>query len=268
MKPGALLNLLLFMGAAAWTNALVAFGVVQFVPLTMRREVQRINATRPAVLIVGSSYTAMGVDPELVSEVCGVPAGVLALPGMYAEEADFLLRLIDYTPELYVIEVGPSSDTSAIRSSFRNRYWRSWRDPRKWNMVGIFHDRAGTVEPVRITEATGPDFHPEEYREALGKGLRFPLEVRYDYSVYERQHERLGEVLHFIPPSNHDVPGFERALDYNEVKQYPDLFAVEVRWNRSHLNREGANRFSRLLGGAIRERLGRETEPGGLGRER
>ena len=48
-------------------------------------------------------------------------------------------------------------------------------------------------------------------------------------------------------------------LDFSSPARYPELFAVEHRYDRSHLNREGAVLYSRLLARELTRALARDS---------
>lgn len=101
-----------------------------------------------------------------------------------------------------------------------------------------------------------------------------PALARVPARALERQlgaaRERGVELVYVLPPGLEGAPvrqalhrrgDIPALLDFNRPERYPQLFDVEQRFDPKHLNRRGAEEFSRLLADAFLEHL-RESEVG------
>ena len=73
-----------------------------------------------------------------------------------------------------------------------------------------------------------------------------------------------AEPVYVLPPASQarskvyslrDAGYLPQVLDFSSPAQYPDLFAVEGRFDANHLRRESAERFSRLFAERFAELL-------------
>lgn len=101
----------------------------------------------------------------------------------------------------------------------------------------------------------------EKQLDNLGKANHPPWMGAYDFRALESLKTNALEagvnLLFVIPPSAGNTSlerwlsqnGYtEPMLDYNDPNLFPELFAVNARWDRWHLNDAGAKLFSAQLG--------------------
>ena len=131
-----------------------------------------------------------------------------------------------------------------------------------WTDLDFYHERV-----ARITEAGAREGDPEELVRVPMKGLRRQLAAARERGV---------EVVYVLPPGlegapvrwalqrRGDIPGL---LDFNRPERYPQLFDVEHRFDPKHLNRRGAEEFSRLLAGEFLEHVRAREARGDVARE-
>lgn len=104
------------------------------------------------------------------------------------------------------------------------------------------------IAELRGGERPGSDYHPFALEAQIAR-----LEARGIEPVYV-----LGSVLYSAASLHRAVA--ERThppiLAYNDPSEYPGLYVIENRYDASHLNAEGARRFSQIFGNDLAERLG------------
>lgn len=149
--------------------------------------------------------------------------------------------------------------------------------------AGFFADTGDYLEPGDLAERAGyqdpeavddPEFHAkvrrfraqtEEFAKMVAEveaANRMPVDTaRLPFDALERQQERIratGALLLYVVPAALGGAAEARALrrlgayppeflDYNSPDRFPGFYRVDRRFDRGHLNRRGAEEFSRRL---------------------
>jgi len=249
----ALLALCLLLGSGFAT--LVAYRAFPL-PRTLMDRVQHFSRSNAEVLFIGSSFTGLGIDPAVLREH-GVKGFVFGVPAMGGEELEYVLRvMLERRPESLRSVWVEVKQWEPGAGNGRSRHWRTL-SPIGRGLMAFQREGVGAwiIEPH---EGFRP--RPAQLFDFTGHARWIdPDEGDIDWPLQSELREMVRsfglEAVFFLPPTRIEPePYVFEVEDFNDPTRFPTLFEDEVRWDPTHLNLEGARRWSIMLAERIRRR--------------
>lgn len=221
-------------------------------------------------------FSERGIQWHTLEETGKVLATIRCLPLTPGEKLDLALLHVELCAR-NLSNVGRGF--SILRHWFRSKAERG-ADRRLQEHVreqrGYF-GLGGPENRPRAREMRDAMREPERYHARVAlipeqNALPFVLE-EVDVDVYHAQQraarEQGAELVYFTAPGFegsperlrlHELGILPELWHFNDPERYPELFLIDERFDPSHLNRAGTERFSRLFGAAILERVRAERD--------
>lgn len=230
-------------------------------PSKLMAHVEKFSDSDAEVLFIGSSFTGLGVDPEVLREH-GVRAFVFGVPALGGEELEYVLgEALERRPETLRSVWVEVKQWEPETTDGRSRHWRTPSPVGRGLMaIGAYDGGAWIIHPEpgrrrRVGQLFDFRGHARWIDPDEGD-VDWPLQFELQKLI---QSNGLDPVF-FLPPTRvQPEPYVFDIEDFNNPARFPELFEDEVRWDPTHLNLEGARRWSEMIAARIRAKRGSES---------
>lgn len=215
-------------------------------------------------------FKRRGIFWHDAQETASVLRSTLLLDEPFTARADLLqTHLLHFAARSLAVGRGPD----AVRSLFSGERAEAAPDLARWQGFEPYTETSYRFNPLRRRFLERLD----EYREAVGRlaaGDESAPPKPYNVAAVRAQVamiRRVGaEPVHLITPTPRATPELDRLardghvpalLAFNRPADYPELFAVERRFDREHLVQEAAEEFTRHLAARFAAEIVRRDPP-------